>query len=247
MPNGSEERIGVVELIDSRGSLAVAELLASSTEPVSTLHSIVDAVMTLYWKRKDLPRVVLTGFAGIGAGFAVAHAASEVETREKLLGHVKALAFNIGSFTWPGWNEPGISPGATDLFIGLEAARTNLRLAVDLRKGDLPASRAHWLLGAHLISAQSFDEAIREFEESVVCAEKAGAAGERALAEAFAGLTAAATKTDISERRQGQERVRLALAKLREAGNPDDFIGQVHTAAAVFGWSDLLLADGSPS
>ena len=38
--------------------------------------------------------------------------------------------------------------GPTDELVGLEAAKLNLRLAVELSRGDLPLSRAYWVLGA---------------------------------------------------------------------------------------------------
>lgn len=228
-------------LIESEGSLAVAELFAPDSSPSSVLASIGEAVKTLYWKRKDLPRAVLAGVAGISAGIASAGLETDEGARADLLGAVKALAYNVGSYTWPGWNEKGISPGVTDLVAGLEAARLNLRLAGDLHKGDMPVARGHWLLGAQLTAAGDLAAAREQFEESAVYAGKARHPGEQALAQAFAGLVGAALAVGgDSGRAKSREQLRAALAALSGIADGDAFIEQVRTAALVFGWTELL-------
>jgi hypothetical protein len=231
----------LLKSMEGRETLALAELLASEAGPLAALETIGEVVAALYWRRKDLPRVVLAGLAGIGAGLAAAGRETDDAERARLLGAVKALAYNIGSFTWPGWNEAGISPGATDLAAGLDAARLNLRLAVELRKGDLPVSRGHWLLGAHLASFGEFGAARRHFEEAALYAGQEQNSGERALAQAFAALVGVAmAEGDNRERAMSHEQLRAAFTALSQADGGAGFAEQVRTAAGVFGWTDLL-------
>jgi hypothetical protein len=231
----------LLELIENQGSLAVAELFSSEASPSSALASIGEAVKTLYWKRKDLPRAVLASIAGISAGTVAAGLEADEGARADLMGGVKALAYNVGSYTWPGWNEKGISPGATDLVAGLEAARLNLRLAGELNKGDLPVARGHWLVGAQLAAAGDLAAAREQFEESAAYAGKARKPGEQALAQAFAGLVGAALAMgDDPGRAKSREQLRAALETLSGIADGDAFIEQVRTAALVFGWTELL-------
>ena len=100
--------------------------------------------------------------------------------REKLRSSAKALAYDIGSFTWPGWEEPRISPTADELAAGRDCARLNLRLAIELQKPPERVSMAHWLLGAHALAARDFDLAEKEFQlaqAAFPAADAAAAAG----------------------------------------------------------------------
>ena len=58
----------------------------------------------------------------------------------------------------------GISPTGRDIAIGFEAARLNLRLALELHKPEESVQDARWLLGAHLIAAGETGAALEQFQ-----------------------------------------------------------------------------------
>jgi hypothetical protein len=76
----------------------------------------------------------------------------------------KHLAYNAGSFTWPGWREAEIDPSPADLAFGMDCARLNLRLAIELNRPPMGLSKAHWLIGAHAMALGDFDLAAKEFQ-----------------------------------------------------------------------------------
>jgi len=77
---------------------------------------------------------------------------------DRLRSTAKGLAYDVGSLTWPGWEEPGIDPTPEDLAFGRECARLNLRLAIELKKPALKISMAYWLVGADALAILSIDE-----------------------------------------------------------------------------------------
>jgi hypothetical protein len=109
------------------------------------------ALLDAYWKRKHLPAVVALGTAGIH--YAVAQAAAIPGDAHELRSLAKAMSYDLGSFTWPGWDEPGIVPTLEQIARGLDAARLNLQLAVELGKPAERVRGAHWLLGAQLLAS----------------------------------------------------------------------------------------------
>lgn len=229
--------------LDKEGVSAVIESLSQAQNPASVLQLIGDTVKALYWKRKDLPHVVALGNGALSAGLALVNGDREIGARYEFLSAVKAIAYNIGSYTWPGWAERGITPTTTDLTIGLDAALLNLRLAQELDKGLLPLARAHWLVGAQYISANDLPAARRHFQEAAVFAGRAENAGEQHLGQAFAGLVGAAL-ADGGDKGRAESRQALRLALDALAGIPDGegFIEQVRTAAEVFGWTEMFPA-----
>jgi hypothetical protein len=120
------------------------------------------AASKAYRVDKDLPAMIAVMRAAIQ--FASLEAQRLPEHRERLLGAAKAMAYNLGANTWPGWNEDGIQPNETDRWFGKDAARLNLRLAIELDRGPVPLCNAHWLLGAHALADRLLSEAIGQFE-----------------------------------------------------------------------------------
>lgn len=138
-------------------------LRSSATPPAEALARVDADLRDAYWKAKDLRRVVALGKAGIA--YAVQHAAGTGD-RETLLQHAKTLAYNIGSFTWPGWDEPGIVIEPDDLAFGHACAQQNLQLAIDLKRSAERVADAHWLVGAHHLARREWSAAIDAFERA---------------------------------------------------------------------------------
>jgi hypothetical protein len=155
----------VQELLRAGDSFAALEHIQRHGTPLEIAARYGSLILDLYWKAHDLPAVVTIGRAGIiyCLGQSIAPQTAP-ESAEKLRSNAKALAYNIGSFTWPGWEEPGISPTPEDLAAGWDCARLNLRLAIELKKPPKALSMAHWLVGAHALASRDFALAEKDFQ-----------------------------------------------------------------------------------
>ncbi|MCW3098043.1 MAG: hypothetical protein JWL77_3661 [Chthonomonadaceae bacterium] len=221
-----------LQLLDEQGVFGVIEFLAARPDPLIATRTFAEVVGHLYWKQKDMHRTVVMAQAGIQFGLTAAIAASHhaPDRAMEIRSVVKGLAYDLGSFTWPGWNEPGIGISAAYLTFGSEAARLNLRFAHDLNKGDLPISRAFWLVGAHCLSSGEFEVAARHFTSAETHAQTAGASEEALLNKGY-GCLAAALLTPQEAGNEGPL-VRI-LAQLSETSDGADLAAQLQTAWIV--------------
>ena len=162
-----------------------------------------EAMRHAYWDDKDLSAAMAIAWAGISRLLALAHA-SDPEQAYELRSQAKALSYDLASFTWAGWDEPGIVITPPEARAGCAAARANLELAKELEKAELTRSRAHWILGAHELAAGRPDDARTNFEAAATLAKAAGSEGasEAKLSRAFVVLSdlaaGAATAADLS-------------------------------------------------
>jgi hypothetical protein len=155
----------IQKMLQTRDSFAAIEHIQRQGSPQEIARLYESLVLDLYWKAHDLPAVIVIARAGITycLGQAPRQAASP-ESAAKLRGIAKAIAYNVGSFTWPGWEEPGINPSAADLAFGRDCANLNLQLANELNKPPAALSSAHWLVGAHALASGDFSQAAKEFQ-----------------------------------------------------------------------------------
>ncbi len=150
-------------LLRTGDSFAAIEKIQETGSPHEIAARYQSLVSGLYWKSHDLPAVISIGRAGILFCLTQAIAAESPDVIDQLRSAAKSLAYDIGSFTWPGWEEPGIDPTPADLAAGMDCARLNLRLAIELKKPKDRLSMAHWLVGAHALSSRDFDLAQQQF------------------------------------------------------------------------------------
>jgi predicted enzyme related to lactoylglutathione lyase len=234
--------ISLAELIArfrSEDSFAAIELLCQGPDALMAAKAFSEAANQFYWKEKDLVSSIAMGRAGVQQALTAATRCSLADTARasELRGQAKAMAYNLASFTWPGWDEPGIVIGPSDLVTGMDAAKTNLRLGTELKKGPLPMSRAHWILAAHELAAGKHDDARKDFAKACEYADTAGAPADHSLSAGFAALTElldGAVKSDESTSGLKQ-RLQEAEARLKTLEDGEMFIQQIHTAARVFG------------
>ena len=158
----------IQKLLRAGDFFAAVEQLQRSGTPTEIAGRYRSQVSDLYWKQHDLPAVVAIGRAGIlyCLGQSLLDGTSP-ESIDRLRSTAKGLAYDVGSFTWPGWEEPGINPTPEDLAAGRECARLNLRLAIELKKPADRVSMAHWLVGAHALANSDADLAAAEFQLSI--------------------------------------------------------------------------------
>ena len=74
------------------------------------------------------------------------------------------MNYDLASFCWEGWDEPGIVVTPEDSAAGAQAADENLRLAQELGRPAFPLSNAWWMVGAYRMQQGDFTGACRSFE-----------------------------------------------------------------------------------
>jgi hypothetical protein len=222
-----------IELFDSQGVEAVIKLLETGEEglaPDGQVQTFDHVLRHAYWQKKDLPGTIRIGQAGIALGEQLASRfpdqASEIKSQ------VKAIQYNLASFTWPGWDEPGFEITPEQGQLGLAAAKENLRLAIELKKDLLPLSRAHWMLGAQQMAVADYSSAREDFAQAEGFASQAGSAGEALLAQGFALLTSLLASPGNRDHSNQLEELKASLKK-EEHG--EFFVKQIEDARRVFG------------
>lgn len=197
---------------------ALAEVdLAASPDAYS------EAMRHAYWEDRDLAGAIAIAIAGISRLLAEARAAAPDQALG-LRSQAKQLTYDLASFSWPGWDEPGIIVTPPEMRAGFAAARANLRMAEELQQGDLPLSRAHWMLGAHELASGHHDEAHASFEQAAEYAARAGNTAEAELALAYTALAA------VGRDRSATGALDEALARLVTVEGGQDLAAQVTTA-----------------
>ena len=157
----------IKSLLRSGDFFAAVEHIQRQGTPLEIADAYQALVRDLYWKTHDLQSMIIIGRAGIlyclGQSLAPGVDASTVDN---LRSKAKAMSYNVGSFTWPGWEEPGINPTPEDLAFGVDCARLNLRLAIELKKPADRVAAAYWLVGAHALAAREFATAASAFQQA---------------------------------------------------------------------------------
>lgn len=213
-------------------SFAAIAALAAEPDKLAATKAFHEVMHHFYWKEKELVPAVAFGRAGVQHGLSAATAVEAVDAAlaYELRSTAKGMAYDLASFTWTGWNEKGISITDSDLKIGLDAAKTNLRLAVELKKGDLPLCRAHWMLGAQQLALHDDKNAIESFEKSAQFAKAAQAEGEELLARGDVAIV----RLRQSHGKEGAADLEKVKSQLKGVKDGEFFIEQLNTAAQVF-------------
>ncbi|MHC4859225.1 MAG: hypothetical protein ACYTDY_03935 [Planctomycetota bacterium] len=211
---------------------ALAEALAKAKaleaeDAVDHLNGLEDADLAArvylhlarhhYWKEKDIDDVVTVARGGIKFCLERAEKA-EGDEAARWKASAKSLAYDLGSFTWPGWGVEGMEILPKHLVAGRKAAKLNLALAIELEKGPDKMSYALWLVGAHHLAEGEYTAALKRFKEAK---EKAVEAKEAAGATMCDGYAAMALILGGSRRAEGRERLDAAVKALREDGSED--------------------------
>ena len=133
---------------------------------------------------------------------------------------------------WPGWDEDGIELSASDVAMGLDAAKVNLRLAIELKRDAGPMSKAHWILGAHYLAAGKLDIARAHFEKSGTFAAEADSESGVLLAEGYGVVTDCVESPNDEGLNSDLTDIQEKLKPLEDGG----FLAeQMTTALKVFG------------
>jgi len=215
------------------GAIKVIDYLNGQTDPDAIMTGYKELVQYTYWELKDLNATVQLAEAGIV--WCLEYADQSLENNEsesaQARKNAKVLAYNLGSFCWPGWDEPGIDITEVELEVGLHAAEQNLALAKQLQLGDLPMARALWLLAAHKLTRQNYTEAAQLFEDSANDSKAAGNNTESQMTEGFAQL--AKILDPSKDRAKEQKRLNEIKQCLQTVKDGQEYLGQLNTASKV--------------
>lgn len=227
-PNESSDTETVLKLVEA-DNLPGAIKYLEALPPLAAVQTADNAMTKLYKEHKDLAAAIAVAKSTVNQTLK---AAEELKPRdpkaaEELLGALKPVAYNLASFTWPGWGEPSITVSEEDAKQGLEAARLNLRLAQELKRDDHALSQAHWLLGAQLLAQKADTEAADAFREAAKRAAAAGKRNEELLAQGYLQVTALLQSPTEANAASELQHIEEELLKLE---NGKEFVEQLHTA-----------------
>ena len=211
------------------------EYLSRQSNPLEILDAFKEIAKRLYWDSNDMAGVII--FSGAAIQYAQMSVQS-VSVKEDVVGQMKekaaAIAYNLASFTWPGWDKEGLEISITEQNIGMEAAKTNLRSIEEMGGGNLQLARAYWMTGAHRLTLHNADEAIYCFERSLKYADWADNREETLLAQGYMILAQMLQSEKVDA--QDLELLENLKKKMLELPDGDAFLGQIETTYdVVFG------------
>lgn len=220
-----------IKILEEKGRAAAIQHLEAQKDTLAAA-AFNDLARHAYWQLNDLDAAVALAQAGIAYGAEQAKAAEPERAREiNLL--LRAIAYNLASFTWPGWNERWIEEIPEKyLRLGLEAAKSSLALTQELAENDLRHSRATWMLAAHQLAAGLYDEAQANFSKAIEHAEPAQAHADILLCHGFTHVVALVKDPEDQAAHSALEAIKSELGNQKDG---DAFIKQLEDALHVFG------------
>ena len=113
--------IGSNVYIEEEDLFAASEYVLGLGETQTVVAAFGDLVLDCYHKAKSIAQVLHFGSAGIHCCLAAAraHDGKDESAAKELRFAAKRMATNVASFTWPGWNEPGMSISEEQMGQGL--------------------------------------------------------------------------------------------------------------------------------
>jgi hypothetical protein len=217
----------------TKDSFAAIMYLCELDDPELTLEGLVGTMKHKYWQEKDLVGALAFARAGTHFGLqsALLYDQANPDLAYKLRSAAKGCAYDFASCAWSGWDEPGVVITPADQAAGFDAARVNLRLAVELERGDLPTSRAHWMVGAYHLEGGAYDLAIKSFEEGINFARKADAQADEMLNQGYVFISRLLASPDDHSAREAYDSLKADFQAIEHG---ERFIQQLDTALKVF-------------
>jgi len=223
-----------IDYLHNVDTFAAVSHLVGQRDPFTVATDFNDLIKYLYWEEKDLPSAIAMGRAGIQYGLSAATEVEQVnpEAAEEIRLKVRALAYNVASFAWPGWDEQGIAPNETNIAFGYDAAKLLIRMCQEMDAEPIKMARAWWLLGGYQLAVGKRARAQQSYDQSAEQAAVSDARSEQLLAQAFSILAQSA---------QGVARMELSgqftevIEALSQEEHGAEFVEQVETASRVFG------------
>ena len=211
------------------------EYLSRQSDPLEILDAFKEIAKQLYWDSKDMAGVIIISGAAIQfAQMSVQNTSVKEDVARQMKEKAAAIAYNLASYTWPGWNKEGLEISIVEQKIGMEAAKTNLRFIEEIGGDNLQLARAYWMTGAHTLTLNNPDEAIYCFERSLKYADWADNREETLLAQGYMILAQMLQSEKVGA--QDLELLENLKKKMVELPDGDGFVGQIETTYnVVFG------------
>lgn len=222
---GSKDQ--AIQVLTEQGVQAAVASLLNDSDPAGSVNALNELMRHAFHQLKNLEMSLDIAKEGINYGETQAAQSQESEVVYAIRSQIKALHYNIASFTWPGWDDEKIEITETQTKLGFGSAQSNLAMAAELKKGNLPLSRAHWVVGAHQMAAGDLVSAKTNFEEAVKFAQKAKETPDELLSQGYilvVGLidnpedaTALKHFADVKEKFSGIEYAEFFIEQLESA------------------------------
>ena len=207
-----------LDLATTKDSFSVFAYLEKNGTPEEVVTWYSSLVRVCYFQEKNVPLMTMFGRRGIQFGLEQARHADSDELANKLKSTAKEICYNVGVNTWPAWEDEGITVTPSDLAIGLDAARTNLRLAIELKRDAIPMTDAHWLVGAQLLAARKTKLASEQFKQAAEIAKQANLTDREWMAKGYLAIVQQLGK---DTKPAGDEALQIATKKLRDLETED--------------------------
>ena len=138
----------------------------------------------------------------------------------------RGVAYNIASFTWPGWGDSSEPISKTRQELGLEAAKRAVDLAEQI--GEVTPN-ALWILGAHHLNAMQYEEALSSFDRAKELARNDFYRSMHSVWQQLTRVLASGTNSGLQE-------LDVAIDNLRGSDFEDAefFADQLNTARRVY-------------
>jgi hypothetical protein len=222
-------------LIESGDSFQAIAFIEEQGDPIEVANVYSDLVFGIHKEKHDTPRMVFIGRAGVRYCLSEASRlrGEDAELADRLKGMAKAIAYNIGAFTWPAWEDPGIVITRSDTIAGLDAARLNLRLTIELGRAPEKLGNGHWLLGAQLLAFGENDRAVEQFASAVEQFRRAKKEDFEQMARGYVSIAKSKLKESAEE---GRVELTQAIKALKKMATDDSsfFAEQLESAARFF-------------
>lgn len=223
----------VSSILESGDSYQAADYIESQGTESEVVRVYDDVTTSLYRQKKDVSRMLLLGRMAIRYCLDKAKKADghDKQFADKLRTVAKVTAYNISVNAWPGWQEEGIVVTSSDSIVALDAARLNLRLALELKKPDLAVGNAYWLLGAQEMVQGEFEKSYDSFTKAATKFQTAKNPEYQQMALGYVAIAKSA-----NGEHGGAQKLARAIESLGKIGNEDAkfFASQLNDVSKFF-------------
>lgn len=155
-----------LDLINEKQRLEAIALIESQESAEAVAASYSELLKSLYWNNRSCADFVFYGKAAVAYCLkkSLELQTRDVEFSRSMKVWAKALACEVATNTWPGWQDPGVVIAEEDREEGLNMAKLYLNLMLELQNPLEKLGSAHWLIGAHLLAKGEHELATGAFK-----------------------------------------------------------------------------------
>jgi hypothetical protein len=230
--------MSVQQALQNSDVFAAVQLLAVPNDVRATAERYSSVARDLFRRGSDVRSMIAIAQQGIGycLSRAVDVEATDPALAANLRSTAKVLAYNLGADTWPGWSDPAVRLTEADMTVGYDAAKLNLRLAIELARGLDSMTNAWWLVGAHQLARGETGDALESFEKAKTFALEGKNRGNELLMDGYSAIARMAGGVNgIDKENTSRDFSRASEALIREQVADGQFLAdQLKTAHQLF-------------